>query len=113
MPAKLRLGVSANCSTLVKYMHPGKLINDTIRKRVSRTRITNLIVVRQDTKIVNTKEQPVIVFHHGDFDGKEIYCVKRWVKVEIEGPEEHIFESTDNAEDNAVNPTMILTITTT
>ena len=36
------------------------------------------------------------MFDHGSFDGTKIYYVQRWVKVEVEGPEGHIFERIDN-----------------
>ena len=46
----------------------------------------------------------MIVFNHGDFDDNEIYCVQRWIKVEVEGPEEYIFEPADNAPADAPTP---------
>ena len=75
MPSKLRLGLGAQCSMLVKYMRSGKVIDDKMSNTVSWTRIRNLIVVREDKKFINKKEQAMIVFSHGDFDGTEIYCV--------------------------------------
>ena len=32
------------------------------------------------------------MFCHDDFENEEVYCVKRWVKVNAEGQPEHLFE---------------------
>lgn len=96
MPRKLRLGIGAKCSALVKYMQPTKVIDDEIPYRASKICIQILIVVREDIKVVKKKNHFMLFFRHGNFDFTEMYCVQLWVKVEIEGPYEHIFERKDN-----------------
>ena len=42
---------------------------------------------------MNKRVQQVIVFRHDTFETAEVYCVKRWAKVNIEGGAEHFFDS--------------------
>ena len=58
----------------------------------AQARMENLIIIRKETKKVRSKEQECYVFHHDDFENEEVYCVKRWVKVNAEGQPEHLFE---------------------
>ena len=104
MPRKKCVGVGANCSVLLKYMHPAKTISDKYPNTTARQRIENLVALRQETKIVKRKQQRVIVFRHDDFLEVEIYCVRRWVKVMVEGAPEHFFEGEDNNGNNTGGP---------
>ena len=91
MPKKLRLGVGAKCTVLLKYLHPGKLIDTKYPNRTAQSTLDNLLAIRQEVKKVNKKEQHCILFRHGKFEGLELHCVNRWVRVIVEGPEEHLF----------------------
>ena len=98
MPKKLRLGVGAKCTTLLKYLHPAKLIDTKYPNRTAQSALDNLIVIQQEVKKVNKKEQRCIVFRHDVFDGIELHCVQRWAKVIVEGSEEHIFVSVNTTQ---------------
>ena len=50
--------------------------------------MNNLLVTGVKDIKVNSKKQICIAFYHEKFEGKEIYCVKRWVQVISEGSSE-------------------------
>ena len=76
MPKKLRLGIGAQCTVKVRYLHPAKLVSETIINSTAHTEVTALLVIREESRKVNKKEQRVIVFRHDTFETAEIYCVK-------------------------------------
>ena len=82
---KLKAGIGAKCSTLIKFLHPSKLITDTLINTPSSKRLKDLVAVRREVKRVNRREQECIVFHHDTFPNQEIYCVEKFCKVEEEG----------------------------
>ena len=57
------------------------------------------MVIRLSIKQVTRRDQEVCVFHHSDFEGKELYTVIRWATVDEEGPDSQIFAE-DGEEDN-------------
>ena len=89
---KLKCGVGAQCSVYAKYMHPAIDIADRYPNATAKLQLGDLLAIRKEKKIVKKREQVVVVFRHGDFEGKEIYAVERWVRVTTEGPEDHFFE---------------------
>ena len=66
MATKKQLGVGAKCSALLKYMHPAKLIDEKYPNRTAQTRLENLLTIKEGTRLVNKKQQRVIVFRHDD-----------------------------------------------
>jgi hypothetical protein len=86
MVKKLRLGVGAKCSVMIKYLRPSKLVKDTLINRTDRERVKDLLAIRKEVKRSREKEQMCAVFRHSLFENKEIYAVLCWVKVEQEGP---------------------------
>ena len=54
--------------------------------------VENLLVIKQDTRVANKRQQYVVIFRHDAFNMAEVYCVKRWAKVTYEVSEEHLFE---------------------
>ena len=101
MPQRLRLGVGAKCCTMLKYLHPAKLIDEKYPNRTAKSKLDDLLVIRQEIKKVNKKEQRCIVFRHGLFDGVELYCVQRWAKVLTEGAIEHLFDSSEPSQQDS------------
>ena len=89
---KLRIGVGATCTVATKYLHPRKIICDKYPNATAKSCVDKLLVVKQETLTVNKKLQLVISFRHEDFEGTEVYCVKRWARVINEGGEEHLFD---------------------
>lgn len=102
MARKKRHGVGAVCSVLLKYLHPAQYINEKFKNSTKSDRLENCIAFRQEVRTVKKKNQLVILLRHDDHAGQELYAVKRWVKVETEGAEEHIFVEEDEEEPIAV-----------
>ena len=91
MARKKKVGSGAICSVLLKYLHPGKTIDKRFPNRTAQQRIDGLLATSQELRKVKKKEQLVICFRHEQFEGVDIYCVKRWCKVTTEGAQEHFF----------------------
>eukprot|EP00980_Cylindrotheca_fusiformis_P024084 scaffold11524_cov91-Cylindrotheca_fusiformis.AAC.3 len=92
MTRTLRLGVGASMTCLVRYIHPSRHIRERYVNPERGQRLENLVAIREETKLVNRREQQVIVMTHTDFPGIELYAVKRFCKVTAEGPEDQLFD---------------------
>ena len=77
--AKKQIGIGATCSVANKYLHPAKDISDKYPNATAHSRVENLLVINRKERKVKRRDQDCIVFCHADFEGKELYCVKRWV----------------------------------
>ena len=99
MPKKLPLGISAQCTVNVKYPHPAKIIYETYTNKTAHTIVENLLVIKQDTRVANKRQQYVVIFRHDAFNMAEVYCMKRWEKVTNEGSKEHFFERNETTDD--------------
>ena len=53
MPKKICLGIGAQCTVNVKYLHPEKLMSETYTNKTAHTIVDNLLVIKQDTGVVN------------------------------------------------------------
>ena len=96
MPSpKLRVGIGAECSVLVKLLHPAKLVKDTLFNRESTERLVGLIALKKEVRAVNRKDQVCIVFRHEMFLDKDIYCCARYCRVLKEGSPVDFFLETD------------------
>ena len=92
---KLNAGVGAQCSILMKYLHPRKLIQEKIVNAKHSCRLEGLVAVKVDTKTINRKKREVIIFHHDTFPNCEIYCAKKFCIVKEEGAEKDFFMFSD------------------
>ena len=97
------------CEVQLKYLHPAKLINKKYPHLAHQQKLENMLALRQETIVVNQREQVCVVFCSEEFEDKELHCVKRWVKVNTEGPKEQFFEdlrrSLEDANATAVDTT--------
>ena len=98
---KIKCGVGAQCSVYAKYLHSAIEIGNRYPNATAKMRVNELLAIRKETKTVKKKEQVCIVFRHDDFEGKEIYAVERWVKVDKEGQEVHFFDALQEKETQA------------
>jgi hypothetical protein len=94
-PPKLRHGVGATCSVLLTRLHPANVVSEKYTNLEHGRRLSDLICIRQEDKIVSRRLQSCFVYQHGDFEGKELHAVGRWSKVEVEGNCIHYFGSND------------------
>ena len=103
-----RLGVGATCAVQQRRLHPKKLVQDTLINASHLDIVNNLLVTGIKDIKVNSKKQTCITFRHEKFEGKEIYCVKRWCKIISEGSPEHFFFAIDRdntGDNNDINMT--------
>ena len=104
MAKNKRLGAGAKCSVLIKFLHPSKLVKETLTNPRHNERLDDLIAIREERKKVNRKDQVVVAFRHCKFDNQELHCVKRFVKVVNEGHPDHFFnETSSNDSENEDN----------
>ena len=99
--APLRLGVGAICSVKLKYLHPRRVVESLYSNAAHDTVVRDMIVLKEETKTVNSKKQVVVVLRHESFTPHDVYAVKRWCTVSIEGPESEVFTTVADAPDRA------------
>ena len=86
MPSNLfGLGSGAVCSVDVKFLHPRDVVASAIINPQHGQRQSNLLANRIEEKRVNRRQQECVVFRCEAFSC-EVYCVKRYVKVETASP---------------------------
>ena len=76
-----------------------RLMSETYPNKTAHTIVVNSIVIKQDTRVVNKRQQSVFIFFHDAFITAEVYCVKRWAKITNEGSEENFFERNETTSD--------------
>ena len=99
MPKKLRLGIGHQCTVNINYLQPVKLMSEIYPNKTAHTIVDNLLVIKQDTRLVNRCQQSVVIFLPDDFNTSEVYCMKCWAKVTNKGSEENLFERNETAAD--------------
>ena len=92
--AKKKLGVGANCTIPMKFLHPLKVIADKYPNQTAHSVMENCLCVGRDQKKIRNQEKDVVIFRHDDLPNKVIYCVLKWLKVNVKGAAEHFFEET-------------------
>ena len=91
-PRPLIAGTGAECSVLLKYLHPSKRISEVFPNRTANERLDGLVAIKKDGRKVNKKMQQCIIFRHDRFPNEELHCVTRFCKVLKEGAVEDYFE---------------------
>jgi hypothetical protein len=104
-PPKLRHGIRANCSILIKRLHPAKMVADKFPNLAHRRHLSNSICLREEEKTVTRKLQTCFVYRHKDFEGKELHAIRRWSKVKSEGSDTQLFGPTANPAEDEVTET--------
>ena len=105
---KLRPGVGATCSVLIRFLHPSRDVRSAILNLTSSQRLEDLLLIKEEEKEINHKKTQCFVFRHDRFPNIELYASKRWTKVEKEGSETQLFvindEVSSNVSDNVNTP---------
>ena len=78
MPKTLCLGIGTQCRVNVKYLHPAKLMSETYFNKTAHTIVENILIIKQDSRVVNKCQQSVVIFFHDAFNTAEVSCMKRW-----------------------------------
>ena len=93
MAKKKRNGVGAKSTVFLQYLHLAKTVLDKYPKQSHNDKLEELLVIRQEMKVVNCMEREIVVFCHDTFNNAEYHCVSPWVKVTKESPEAQLFEA--------------------
>ena len=85
-------GVGASCTVKLRFLHPKNQVKDKIPNQSSSQQLTGLIVQSKAEKIIRKVNKDCIVFRHEDFGRQLVQALQRYVQVDIEGPEQSVFE---------------------
>jgi hypothetical protein len=90
---KKTMGVGAVVSALSRLLHPSAVIREKYVNPQKGHRVENLLVIRRESRKINSRDQMAIIMRHDDFPGVELYCVERYAHINTAGPAEHYFEA--------------------
>ena len=90
------MGADALIGVIARFIHPSIHIRNKFPNAITSFRLNDLKVIREETKVVNNKQQECYIFVHPDMvddDGNkvELYATKRYCKIISEGPPEKFF----------------------
>ena len=78
MPCKKKaMGVGAVVKVLQRYIHPSAELRAKYDNLGKGDWLCGCVVLKKDQKVVNWREQGVIVFCHDEFPDTELYAVAR------------------------------------
>ena len=69
---------------------------------MARKRLTNILLIRREAKIINRKEKLAIVVRHEDFPNIELYETQWYINIDEEGPEWKLFRDASNDDEAEV-----------
>ena len=114
------MGRDAIVSVMAKYIHPSEHIRKAYPNANAQLRIDGLLVLRMESKKVSRRNQLCVIFVSQlikDSSGNniELYCVKRYARVECKGLSKFFFDSVneevaEEAVENEELPINILAI---
>ncbi len=93
----LRHGVGSNCSVLINFLHPTKLVKSVIANVTKGEKEFDLIIVRnREEKVLNWRKQSDVVLRSNDskMRNKEVCCCESFATVQKEGNAANIFVNT-------------------
>jgi hypothetical protein len=103
---KLHFGVGAKCSLLVCFLHPSKEVSERITNPINLQRVTNLLLVKTEVIQVNKTDQAYYVFCHSNFENILLHTQVRWARIEVEGPENSLFDSCQSSSNSTNNDSL-------
>ena len=111
MPRKKKhTGAGAVVKVLLRYIHPSVEIRSKYVNPDKGERLYGCVVLKKGIKVVNRKDQAVIIFCHEEFENTKLYAVSRYVAIEEEGPSTEFFNDEDNGgvDEEAVENTTVV-----
>ena len=93
MAPKKRLGVGAECTVSLRFLHPKDKIAEKIPNQTKSQKLSVLVVQERMEKPIRRKPMQCVVFRHEDFGGQPLWCMEKNVKVDVEGPKETFFDA--------------------
>lgn len=95
---KLNAGVGAECSVLIKFLHPSKRVKEVLINKTAKDRLENLVAVKSETRSVYWKQQSCIVYRHDLFPNEYLHSYERYCKVIKKGKPIDFFIDLDEIE---------------
>ena len=104
------MGAGAVVKVLLRYIHPSAEIRSKYVNPDKGKRLSGCVVLKKGIKVVNRKDQAVIIFCHEEFENTELYAVSGYVAIEEEAPSTEFFNDEDNSgvDEEAVENTTIV-----
>jgi len=93
-----RLGVGAECTVSLRFLHPKDKVKQRIPNQTRNQQLSSLIAQGQAQKTIRKQQKLCVVFRHEDFGAQPIWCLPQYAKVDNEGPASAFFEQTGAAE---------------
>ena len=93
MAPKKWLGVGAECTVSLHFLHPKDKIAEKIPNQTKAQKISVLVVQGRVEKPIWCKATQCVMFRHKDFSGHLLWCMEKYVKVDVEGPKETFFNA--------------------
>ena len=92
MAPQLCLGIGASWTVKLQFLHPKDKVNKKVPNQSASQSISGLIVQPKAEKSIQKAVKPCVIFHHEDFGGQLIWALPWYLTVDIQGPEEALFE---------------------
>ena len=96
---KLKIGRGASATCLKRMLHPTRKVSDEHVNFTSKCELSDLVVVREDDKLIKNVSKKRVVHHHEDFPNEEPRSIRRWTVVSSKGPGADFFVP-ENQEDD-------------
>ena len=93
MAPKKWLGVGAECKVSLRFLHPKDKIAAKIPNQTKAQKLSVLVVQERVEKPIRRKAMQCVVSRHKDFSGQLLWCMEKYIKVDVEGPKETFFDA--------------------
>ena len=93
MAPKKWLGVGAECTVSLRFLHPKDKIVEKIPNQTKSQKLSVLVVQEREEKPIRCKATQCVMFRYEDFSGQLLWCMEKYIKVDVEGPKETFFDA--------------------
>ena len=93
MAPKKWLGVGAECTVSLHFLHPKDKIVEKIPNQTKAQKFSVLVVQERVEKPIRRKAMQCVMFRHKDFGEQLWWCMEKYIKVDVEGPKETFFDA--------------------
>ena len=88
MSPKKWLGGGAEFTVSLRFLHPKDKIAEKIPNQIKAQKLSVLVVQERVEKPICRKATQCVLFGHQSFGGQLLWCMEKYVKVDVEGPKE-------------------------
>ena len=93
MAPKKWLGEGAECTVSLCFLHPKDKIAEKIPNQTKSQKLSVLVLQERVEKPIRCKAMQCVVFRHEDFGRQLLWCMEKYIKIDVEGPEESFFDA--------------------